>query len=172
MTNLLNFGILMKDATKACFATSSPTPLLTKKLLFNQPKHMNKLLTIYIKKQKTCQTFAADACIHKSLKTMVYIGTRHVVATCLCNQVYKIWKQLPDENCIWLKWKSYWTQEFTNHHNIQQMMHTTHSQHDVNATRAQHLTQNKLVDALDNLENSATSKNVVNETQMAIIKSQ
>ena len=62
------------------------------KLLFDQSMGTNKPLAVYIKKQETCQSFAANACVLISPKIMVHTGNKHAVATGLFNQAYKIWK--------------------------------------------------------------------------------
>ena len=51
------------------------------------------------------------------------------------------------------------------------MMHETHSQLGINATaEQQQLTQNDLVDALDNLANAAKSKNNMVKTKYQLLK--
>jgi hypothetical protein len=124
----------------------------------NQGINPNLPLTIYMRKQEKCQSFAQDAGVPISKEMMVMTGTKHALNFRNMTLAWQEWKHCSLLDHMWNKWKDHWMAAFAGMRNINRMTFGYLAL--TNQAAAQEIVPaEKMAASLDNLANASIQKN-------------
>ena len=90
------------------YATISQAEVNANLETFNNPINTSRALVLYIRKQELCKEMAEDVNVFITKATMVTTCTKQAVATGDMDDACRGWMWLPNDQQIWVCWKTVW----------------------------------------------------------------